>query len=114
MTTLSRYRPFFVTGSIYLIVVQIVVVGLGLSGGLAGRADFRSFYSAGYLIRSDHGDQVYDYKKTAATESEVVGKVGANLPFIHPAYEGLLFLFLNMALLVLVFRLLMPAPIWMG
>jgi len=129
MTNLSRYRPFFVMGSIYMIAMQIVVVALGLSGGLAGRADFRSFYSAGYLIRTGHGDQVYDYNKTAATESEVVGKVGANLPFIHPAYEGLLFalfsffsykkafwlfFFLNMALLVSVFRLLMPAPIWMG
>jgi len=127
-TNFSHYRSFFVTGSIFLILFQIVVVGLGLSGGLAGRADFRSFYASGYLLRSGHAYQLYDYNQTTATEKEVIGNEGANLPSIHPAYEALLFAALSVASykraywlyfclnLVLVFvaiRMLQPAPDWM-
>jgi len=116
-------------GSIYLALIQLVVVGLGFSRALAGQADFRNLYSAGYLIRASHGDQIYDYKKAAETEAEVVSKVGPNFPFIHPAYEGLLFaplsffsykkafwvfFALNVALLVTACRLMMPASEWIG
>jgi hypothetical protein len=129
MIALSRYRSFFVAGSIFLILFQIVVVGLGLSGGLEGRADFRSFYASGYLMRSGHADQLYDYNRTAATEMEVIGNEGASLPSIHPAYEALLFavlanftykkaywlfFFLNIAVLIGTIRLLQPAPDWMS
>jgi len=73
MIALSRYRSFFEAGSIFLILFQTVVVVLGFSGGLAGRADFRSFYASGYLVRSGDADHLYDYNKTAAKEKEVIG-----------------------------------------
>jgi len=107
----------------------MMVVGLGISGGLAGRADFRMLYSGGYAIRTGHGDQIYDDSRIAATEGELAGQAGASLPFNHPAYEGLLFaivsvfsykkaywLFclLNIVLLVMAILLLRPAPEWMG
>ena len=79
------------TGSLFLILLQVTVVALGLSGGVAGRADFRMLYSGGFLIRNGQGDQLYEYDKIAATEARIAGQSGANLPFDHPAYEGLLF-----------------------
>src|SRR5215472_4470359 len=124
-----RYRSFFVCGAIFLIGIQVAVVGVGISGGLAGRADFRMLYSGGYAIRTGHGDQIYDDSRIAATEGELAGQAGASLPFNHPAYEGLLFaivsvfsyqkaywLFclLNTVLLVMAILLLRPAPEWMG
>jgi hypothetical protein len=124
-----RYRSFFVCGAIFLIGIQVVVVGVGISGGLAGRADFRMLYSGGYSIRTGHGDQIYDDTRIAATETELAGQRGANLPFNHPAYEGLLFallsilsykkaywsfFFLNVVLLLVAIRLLRPAPEWMN
>ena len=128
MIELSRYRSFFVTGSLFLILFQIAIVALGLSGGVAGRADFRSFYASGYLLRSGHGDQLYEYDRTAATERQVIGNEGANLPSIHPAYEALIFaalsvvsyktaywlyFCLNLVLLYLAIRMLQPTPDWM-
>jgi hypothetical protein len=123
-----RYRSFFVFGAIFLIGIQVVVLGVGISGGLAGRADFRMLYSGGYSIRTGHGDQIYDDARIAATEAELAGQRGANLPFNHPAYEGLLFallsilgykeaywlfFLLNVVLLLVAMRLLRPAPEWM-
>jgi hypothetical protein len=129
MSFFARYRPFFVMGSIYLVLVQIALMAMVFYTGTVEQADFRAFYAGGTLVRTGHGDQLYDYEKTAAVESEVAGKVGASLPFIHPAYEGLLFaglsrlsyrkafwafLGINVGLLLLIFRLLMPAAEWIG
>jgi hypothetical protein len=127
MTSFSKYRPFFVMGSVYLLLMQVALLGMVFATGSIGQADFRMFYAGGTLVRTGHGDQLYDYEKTAATESEVAGKTGASLPFNHPAYEGLLFALLsflsykkafwvffclNIALLFMIFRLLTPAAAW--
>ncbi|HEY6130151.1 MAG TPA: glycosyltransferase family 87 protein [Candidatus Acidoferrum sp.] len=128
MSKLSQYRPLFVIGFLCLIFVQAGLVITGFSKVRpVTAADFRSFYAAGYLIRTGHGEQIYDYNKTAATEAEVIGPEGANLPFIHPAYEGVLFAALsifsykkaftlfflvNLGLLVVVYRLMLPAAAW--
>jgi len=127
MTSFSKYRPFFVMGSIYLLLMQVALVGMVFTTGSIGQSDFRMFYAGGTLVRTGHGDQLYNYEKTAATESEVAGNAGASLPFNHPAYEGLLFALLsllsykkafcvffclNIALLLMIFRLLTPAAAW--
>jgi hypothetical protein len=59
---------------------------------IGGRADFRQFYTAGYMVRSGHAAEIYDYDSTAKFQSEVVSPGGSvALPFNHLAYEALLF-----------------------
>jgi Glycosyltransferase family 87 len=126
---LSGYKSFFVAGATFLLLVQLLVVVLGFPGGLAGRADFRILYAAGHMVRTGDRLQLYDYEKIVATESELAGKTGATFAFVHPAYEALLFVplsllsyknayllffFCNIALVLIVFRLLVPNPGWLG
>ena len=59
-----------------------------------GDPDFTSFYSAGVLLREGHGDQLYNgyaqqqVQQQFANDSDI--RRGP-LPYIHPAYEALLF-----------------------
>jgi hypothetical protein len=121
MSKLSRTQTLVIMAILFLLLVQIAVVIAGVSKGLQGRADFRTLYAGGYLVRTGHGDQLYDYDKTSAAESKFAGGLGANLPFNHPAFEAALFaalsilsykkaycLFfvLNLGLLALAFRFL--------
>jgi Glycosyltransferase family 87 len=90
---------------------------------LHGRADFRQLYTAGYLVRSGRAHQLYDYDTQFHFQNELVSKAEIALPFIRPAYQGLLFvpfsflpyraayfafLAVNLALLTVSFRLLRP------
>jgi hypothetical protein len=57
--------------------------------------DFTAFYTAGTLLREGRGDQIYNARaqeeaqRAFAADSDI--RQGP-LPYIHPAYEGLLFL----------------------
>ena len=76
-----------------------------LPSALAGRADFRPFYTAGYMLRTGHAYELYDLE-TQRHFQEVLaspmfkdygGKVlPAMLPFIHPSYEALYFIPLSL------------------
>lgn len=77
--------------SIALLFVQLGLLALEMPVALEGRTDFRAFYAAGYLIRTGHKHDVYNYERTIAAEKEVAGTKGPDIPFVHPAYEGLLF-----------------------
>ena len=74
-----------------LIFVQVTLLAMEIPVALQGRTDFRHFYTAGFLVRTGHGNQIYDYDRTVATEKEVAGTAGPDLPYTHPAYEALLF-----------------------
>jgi Glycosyltransferase family 87 len=90
---------------------------------LGGRADFRQLYTAGYMIRSGHAHELYDYDAQLHFQRLLVSPGDIALPFNHLAYESLLyapfsllnyrrayfaFLALNVSLLALSFRLLRP------
>jgi len=90
---------------------------------LGGRADFRPLYTAGYLVRTGQAAQIYDYATQHRYQDLLVGRADIAMPFIHPAYEALLFvpfsllpfreaylafLGINVAMLYLVFRCLRP------
>ncbi len=128
MPFLSRYRPFIVVASLYLLLMQLGFVVLALPGSLAGNADFRSFYAAGHLVRDGRRAQLYDSELAHSAEIQYVGYAGPILPFIHPSYEAALFALLsffpyktsfclffaiNLALLALAFRLLSPPFAWL-
>ncbi len=87
------------------------------------QADFRVLYTAGYMVRTGQSKTIYDYPLERQTQARVIADDGAAVPFIHPAYETLLFVTLsrfsyhvayliwvtiNCALLVLICKLLWP------
>jgi len=62
-----------------------------LPAALRGNADFRAYYSAGYLVLSGHADQLYDFESQRAIQNNLISPSTTLLPFIHPPYESLLF-----------------------
>lgn len=128
MAKLPQYRSFFVAGSAFLVFMQLTAVILGFSGGLEGRADFRMFFAGGTLVRTGHGEQLYDYETMANAETELAGGAGVNFPFAHPAFEALpfvalsvlsyrnaycLFFAINLTLLAVSISFLKPTTIWL-
>lgn len=93
---LAPYRSFVVVACLYLLLMQIGFVTLALPGSFAGKADFRSFYSAGRLVRDGHRTQLYDPQVAHAAEVQYVGYNGPILPFIHPSYEAALFALISL------------------
>ncbi|HWE86013.1 MAG TPA: glycosyltransferase family 87 protein [Terracidiphilus sp.] len=81
-------------------------------------------YTAGYMVRTGHGAEIYDYGAEKAYQDRLVTRSAVPLPFIRPGYQALLFapfsllpfvpaygtfLLLNVAALALFFRLLLPS-----
>jgi hypothetical protein len=120
--------PYYVKGlalglSAFLIGIHLWTWVFTLPVFLHGRADFRQLYTAGYLVRSGRGHQLYDYDTQFHFQNELVSKAEIALPFIRPAYQALLFvpfsllpyrtayfafLAVNLTLLWVSFRLLRP------
>ena len=55
-----------------------------------GRSDFRAYYSAGYMLRT--GLPLYDYSREIEVQNRKISRQAVALPFIHPAFEALLYL----------------------
>ena len=123
MVDARSLRPFAFVIVGYLFVVQTAILVLALPIALSGRADFRHLYTAGYMVRSGHAHQLYDYESNREFQNHAVGPSDFTLPYNHPAYEALVFvpfsLFkyrtayfaffaVNLALLAVSFRLLRP------
>jgi hypothetical protein len=101
---------------------------------LRGHADFRQLYVAGYMVRTGHRTQLYDYAEQTYFQNVLVSNDERAVPFIRPAYQALLFmpfsllpyraaylgfLFLNLLLLAVAFLLLQPrmrglSRVWPG
>jgi hypothetical protein len=110
--------------------IPAILLGLQLSGWLFfipvithGHFDFRHLYTAGYMVRTGHAHELYDYAAEKAFEDSLISPEAIALPFNHLAYEALLFvplslvnfrvayfltLALNLAVLALSYRLLRP------
>ena len=87
----------------------------------SGHTDFRANYAAGYMLRARR--PLYDYPAELETQNQIVSREQIALPFIHPAYEALVYAPLsflpylgaywvwfgvNVVLLALLYRLLQP------
>ena len=101
---------------------------------LRGHADFRQLYVAGYMVRTGHRTQLYDYAEQTYLQNMLVSNDELAVPFIRPAYQALLFvpfsllpygaaylgfLFLNLLMLAVVYLLLKPrmrrlSRVWPG
>lgn len=91
---------------------------------LVGRGgDLRHLYTAAYMVRTGHGEHLYDLAAQKVFQDSLVSQLPLALPFNHLAYESLLFVPLtfvpyriafalymafNLALLVICYRLLGP------
>jgi hypothetical protein len=121
--------------------VPSIMLGLQLSGWIvfqpmirSGHADFRNLYTAGYMVRTGHAHELYDYGAQKKFQDALISQEAIAIPFIRPAYQAVLFapfsllpfhqaywafLGFNLAVLVACFRLLRPCMnnlscIWPG
>jgi hypothetical protein len=118
-----------------------IMLGLQLSGWIGflpmirdGHADFRNLFTAGYMVRTGHGHEIYDYASEKMFQDALVSREQVAIPFVRPAYQALVFapfsllpfrgayyafLAFNLAILLVCFRLLRPnmnnlARVWPG
>ena len=74
-----------------MLFVSVSGVILTFPLGTSGRVDFRHLYTAGYMVRTGHAADVYDYALYEKFQNEVVGPAQGALPFNHLAYEALFY-----------------------
>jgi Glycosyltransferase family 87 len=103
-----------------------LAIWLSMSGirlAMRGQVDFRNLYTAGYMVRTGHARQLYDYHSELAFQNSLVSPQPRPMPYLRPAYQSLslipfsylpykgayfAFLLFNSALLALSYRLLRP------
>lgn len=119
-TTPDYVKGFSIAILVFSIVIQAVlwVVNVAHPGN-----DFRTFYTAGYMVRTGHARDLYDGELQFRLQNQLVAKMKSALPFIHPPYEAYLdapfsllsyrnayfaFLVFNLVLLGVSFRWLRP------
>lgn len=90
-TRARTFRPFLFAALAYLLVVQVALCVMSVRHALEGHADFRTFYCAGYLVRTGHAKQIYEYEVQRQVQNTLVAPSDVALPFYHPAYEALIF-----------------------
>ena len=121
---LARFSAKVLLSEIATLFLQLsLVLIIYLPAIRAGHADFRNRYTAGYMVRTGHGSENYDYGAEIIFQNQLVSPESVALPFIPPAYEALffapfsflsfrpaffLFLAVNLAILFLCMRLLRP------
>ena len=93
-------------------------------GSTPQHSDFRQLYVAGYMVRTGHAHELYEYAAQKQFQDALVSREIIALPYVRPAYEAAMFVPLsllpytlaywlmlvgNVGLLALVFRLVRPA-----
>src|SRR5260370_32032192 len=78
--------------------IPAVLLGFQISGWVfailavqQGRTDFRSQYTAGYMVRSGNAHRLYDYSSQLVFQNRLTTARDLALPFDHLSYEALLF-----------------------
>jgi hypothetical protein len=79
-----------------LFLCQILICVAGAPRSLSGVVDFRSFYTAGAIVRSGHGPQLYDYDYQQQVQTALAGPRATPLPFLYPAFAALPFVPLSL------------------
>ena len=101
----SRIRPdaaltsvgaWFRIGVAILVLLQLGICWSSLPRSLAGLVDFRAFYTAGHLVATGHGTELYSYPVQAATQAHLFAGHTQVLPFLYPACASLLFVPLSL------------------
>jgi Glycosyltransferase family 87 len=94
MTRQERFWPqeLFLGLLLFFILTEALVWRFYLPLGLYGIADFRQLYTGGWMVRSGHADELYDFEAQQRFQAELVPQAArARLLITHPAFEELLF-----------------------
>lgn len=106
-----------------LIGVQLLAWIFFLPQSLHGHTSFRQLYTAGYMVRTGHARELYDYDTQKHFQDQLVSRETVLMPFIRPPFDALVFvpfsflsypsayvafLVLSVILLVVAVRLLRP------
>jgi hypothetical protein len=122
--TNSRQRQTVLGLFPLLLGIQMVAALVFVPIALRGNADFRQYFAGGVMVRSGLRHQLYDVSKQREVEDNITSlHYEQVLPVNHPAYEYLLFaplsnltyrtaylvwMGINVCLLVLCYKLLLP------
>jgi hypothetical protein len=60
-------------------------------GAIRGRADFCMLYTSGFMVRTGHAGELYDYQANENFQTAVVSPSHGAMPFNHLAYEAFIF-----------------------
>ncbi len=119
----GRLQPLVGVLLALFLVTQIGLWLFVIPNALRGGSDFRTLYTAGYMVRSGHALELYDYDAQKRFQDELAGRSQIAWPFLYPAYSAALFvplsllsyrsaylafLALNLALLAFSIRVLRP------
>lgn len=74
-----------------LVLLQAGLLLSGLPRSLHGRTDFRPFYATGKLIALHRSGEIYNLAAQAHAQHSWISKNDQTLPFLYPAFAGLLF-----------------------
>src|SRR6267142_4729526 len=87
----AQLRPLVIAVASLLFLLSVAGVLLMLRGAESGHVDFRTFYTVGYIVRTGHASQLYDFEEYSTLQNQLVGRADETLPFNHLAYESLLY-----------------------
>jgi len=77
----------------FLLVIQALIWFFYLPMGLRGVADFRSFYTGAYMIRTGHAGELYDFETQMRFHRDLLPEAAKiSVTMNHPAFEELFFL----------------------
>jgi hypothetical protein len=93
MSTKSSLQLFVVLVAGFMLLVQFAALYQGVPVALRGRAGFHALYSAGLMVRTGHGSEIYDRGRF---QEQLAGGADGTLPFDRPAYEALFFVPLSL------------------
>jgi len=84
-----RITPFLIAWCISLVLMESLGAGFAYNRSYAS-FDFRSFYSAGYQIRT-HPSQLYDLRQEKLVQDGVTPDEEGVLPYYHLPYEAIIY-----------------------
>lgn len=87
-SSLRSAIPFLIGCAIFLALMELI--GTGAMKGRTSGPDFRSFYTAGYMVRT-HPSTLYDLSEQKRLQDMLVFPTDVALPFFHPPYEALVY-----------------------
>jgi hypothetical protein len=87
----KNYRPFIVSGCAFLLIIQLSYFAMAYPGAIRGRADFCMLYTSGFMVRTGHAGELYDYQANENFQTAVVSPSHGAMPFNHLAYEAFIF-----------------------
>jgi hypothetical protein len=115
-SALRSYRHFAVGIAIYVLIFQCGFLLRSIPRSIAGYGDFRTFYAAGFMVRSGEVHQLYDLQEQEKVQSRLVPARGLQA-FLYPAAAALLFVplsFLSWRAAYVVFFILNLLLLWLS